>query len=94
MRLWLWYVEATEEQIHNACQAAMEMLTKRGVMVSDAYAAVVEANELTEAHTDESTPNAAAVVAWFAAEYLAFETLSQQTGRWPDQGALIVLGDD
>jgi hypothetical protein len=31
------------------------------------------------------------VAAWYAAEFAAFQKLSELTGEWPSQGSLIVV---
>lgn len=90
MYLWLWYVPGTDVQIQEACKAAGDVLKQRGVTVQQAFDAAVAANELTEAHVQDVTPNAAAVAAWYAAEFAALEALAEITGEYPLQGALIV----
>ncbi|MCZ2134624.1 MAG: hypothetical protein LC098_04225 [Burkholderiales bacterium] len=91
MYLWLWYVPGTDDQIREACAAAATVLEQRGVTIEQAFNAAVAANEVEEAQAREDMPtaNAAAVAAWYAAEYVALETLAEITGEWPLQGALI-----
>ena len=92
MKLSLWYVPGTDEQIAAATQAAEAELDKRRVTIEDAFAATVELNDLDdEAEIAEIMPEVLAVSAWYAAENAAFETLAQLTGEWPLQGSLIVV---
>ena len=106
MKLWLWYVPGTEAQIAEACQAAEQELQARDIAIGAAFAATVAANELEDSVTaaawSESpaagggAPSPAlvdgpALAAWYAAEFAAFQKLSDLTGEWPSQGSLIVV---
>lgn len=92
MKLSLWYVPGTNEQIAAATQAAAEELAKRRVTVEDAFAATVDLNDLEdEAEIAEIMPQVLAVSAWYAAENAAFETIARLTGEWPVQGSMIVV---
>ncbi|MGH8147151.1 MAG: hypothetical protein ACREPY_12535 [Rhodanobacteraceae bacterium] len=91
MKLSLWYVPGTEDQIAIATKAAADELEKRRVTVEEAFAATIELNDLDDdADVAELVPEVLAVSAWYAAENAAFETLAQLTGEWPSEGALIV----
>lgn len=92
MKLSLWYVPGTEEQIAAATQAAAEELEKRRVTVEEAFAATIELNDLEDdAAIAEIMPEVLAVSAWYAAENAAFETLASLTGEWPVQGSMIAI---
>lgn len=92
MKLSLWYVHGTDEQIAAATQAAEAELEKRRVTIEDAFAATVELNDLDdEAEIAEIMPEVLAVSAWYAAENAAFEKIAELTGEWPLQGSLIVV---
>ena len=92
MKLSLWYVPGTDEQIATATKAAEEELEKRRVTVEDAFSATVELNDLEdEAEIAQIMPQVLAVSAWYAAEDAAFETLAQLTGEWPAQGSMIAV---
>lgn len=105
MKLWLWYVPGTEAQIAEACQAAEDELQARDIAIGTAFAATLAANELEDSATDAAwsessgaggAPSPAlvdgpAVAAWYAAEFAAFQKLSELTGEWPSQGSLIVV---
>lgn len=93
MKLWMWYVPGTEEQVTAACAAAEKELALRGVSIGAAFQATLEANELDDAYAVDSTPDAEGVAAWYAAEFIALSSLAESTGEWPAQGALIVLQD-
>lgn len=93
MKLWLWYVPGSEEQVNDACSAAATELQIRNVSIAEAFTATVEANDLDDSHTDDATPGTAAVAAWYAAEFAALSRLSELTGTWPSQGSLIVVQD-
>lgn len=92
MKLSLWYVPGTDEQIATATKAAEEELEKRRVTVEDAFSATVDLNDLDdEAEIAEIMPQVLAVSAWYAAEDAAFETLARLTGEWPVQGSMIAI---
>lgn len=92
MKLSLWYVPGTDEQIATATKAAEEELEKRRVTVEDAFSATIELNDLEdEAEIAQLMPQLLAVSAWYAAEDAAFETLAQLTGEWPAQGSMIAV---
>jgi hypothetical protein len=92
VKLSLWYVHGTDEQIAAATQAAEAELEKRRVTIEDAFAATVELNDLDdEAEIAEIMPELLAVSAWYAAEDAAFEKIAELTGEWPLQGSLIVV---
>lgn len=94
VKLWLWYAPGTEDQIAEACLEAEKELANRDIAISAAFAATVAANELEDTATDadwSSTIDQAAVAAWFAAEFAAFDRLSHLTGEWPSQATLIVV---
>lgn len=89
MGLWLFYADADHDAIEAACKMAGEVLRQRGFTPKQAQDAALDAADLDEMRAEESTPNADAVVAWFAAEDAAMQTLYQQTGEWPHQAALV-----
>ena len=91
LKLSLWYIDATPEQITAACTKALVELEQRGVTIDTAISAVVAAGELPESFTEDATPNADAVSAWYAAESAAFTCIQNLTGRWPDQASLIAV---
>ena len=92
MKLSLWYVPGTDEQVATATKAAEEELEKRRVTVEDAFNATVELNDLDdEADIAQIMPQLLAVSAWYAAEDAAFETLARLTGEWPVQGSMIAV---
>lgn len=91
MELWLFYAPGTDQDIKDACAAAAAELTRRGFTAERAYAAAERAGELSDADLAESTPDADAVAAWYAAEDVAFRRLQELTGEWPHNGALIVI---
>lgn len=63
MKLSLWYVPGTEEQIAAATQAAAEELEKRRVTVEEAFAATIELNDLEDdAEVAEIMPQVLAVI--------------------------------
>jgi len=92
VKLSLWYVPGTDEQIATATKAAEKELEKRRVTVEDAFSATVELNDLEdEAEIALLMPQLLAVSAWYAAEDAAFETLARLTGEWPAQGSMIAV---
>lgn len=91
VRLWMWYVPGSDEQVAQACAAALQELKARNITVGAAFAATVAANELSDAHTADVTPGHEAVSAWYAAEFAALSKLAELTGEWPSQGSLIVV---
>lgn len=94
VKLWLWYAPGTEAQIAEACEAAEKELQNRDVAIQTAFAATVAANELEDSATDadwSSVIDQAAIAAWYAAEFAAFDRLSNLTGEWPSQASLIVV---
>lgn len=93
MRLWLWYVPGTDEQIAAACAAAEEELDRRSISIGTAFQATVSASEIDENSGDDALANATGVAAWFAAEHAAFTHIAAATGEWPLHGALIVIED-
>ena len=90
MKLWLWYATGTEEQIAAACAAADAEIVRRGFTLREAFEASMEAADTAADFSAEaSTPEAQALVAWYAGEAAAFETLTELTGTWPEQATLI-----
>ncbi len=91
MGLWLFYTDPNvpNDDIEEACKAAAEELRRRGFTAEEAQDAAMAAADLSEDHSEEHTPNAAAVVAWFSAEDAAAKKLHELTGEWPHQVALI-----
>ena len=89
MGLWMFYVDAQDDEIEEACQAAAAELQRRQFAPALAQQAALDAADLSEDRIDESTPAADAVVAWYAAEDVACQTLQVLTGEWPHDAALI-----
>lgn len=90
MKLWLWYAAGTEEQIAAACAAAEAEITRRGFTPREAFEASMEAADIAADHpADIPTPEASALVAWYAGESAAFDKLTELTGTWPEQATLI-----
>lgn len=89
MGLWLFYTDAQQDDIEQACSAAADVLRLRGYTAEQAQDAALAAADLSEDHTEDHTPNADAVVAWFAAEDAAVKRLAEIDGEWPHQAALV-----
>lgn len=89
MGLWLFYVDAQDDEIEAACKAADEELRRRGVSAADAQQAAIDAADLPEDYSTEFTPGAGAVAAWYAAEDAACKRLHVITGEWPHGAGLI-----
>lgn len=94
MGLWLFYCEALDDEIETACTAAATELRLRGFTPEQAQDAALDAADLDVDRTEDSTPNADAVVAWFAAEDAATRRLYELTGEWPHQAALVWTSGD
>ncbi len=94
MSLWLWYCPGSDVQIRTACEAAQAELDRRGVSGWGAQQANFDAADLDESYSEEATPEADAIVAWYVAEEIAFKSIFEQVGEWPHQATLIhVQGD-
>ena len=91
--LWIWYCPGTDEQIKADCDAALVVLQRRGCSPDDAQRATFNAAELADDATDQ-TPAAAAVVAWYSAEEVAFKSIYDATGEWPHNATLVITGGD
>lgn len=89
MGLWLFYVDARDDEIEAACKAADQELKRRCVGAADAQQAAIDAAELPESYTAEFTPSSGAVAAWYAAEDAACKRLDEITGEWPHGAGLI-----
>lgn len=90
MALWLFYTDAHADEIEQACALAAQVLRDRGFTAEQAQDAALAAADLAEDYAEESTPDANAVVAWFAAEDAAVRALAELTGDdWPHQAALV-----
>lgn len=94
MGLWLFYTDALDDEIEQACHAAAAILRERGFEANEAQDAALEAADLSEDRVENSTPNADAVVAWFAAEDAAMKRLAELSGEWPHQAALIYTDEE
>lgn len=86
MRLGLWYVPGTEEDIEHACLLASSVLSGANVAPEEGYAALVRASS-----GDGVADDANIIVAWYEAEAAALVHIYKATGIWPEDGALIVL---
>lgn len=86
--LWIWYCHGTDEQIREACSAALCELARRGYTPHEAQRATFDAADHDDDGVDQ-TSNADAVVAWFSAEDLAFQSIFAATGEWPHGAALV-----
>lgn len=89
MGLWIFYTDAPADDIEQACRAANEELRARGFTPEQAQDAAHAAADLSEEYTQDTTPDADAVVAWFAAEDKAMTRLNELTNEWPHQAALV-----
>lgn len=89
MGLWMFYVDAQDDEIEEACQDAAAELRRRQFSPDLAQQAALDAADLGEDHIEETTPAADAVVAWYAAEDAACQKLQTLTGEWPHEAALI-----
>ena len=90
MNLWIWYAEGTREQIEAACLAANAEILRRGFTVREAFNAAMDAVDFEEDRPGEApTDGADALIAWYAAERVALETLAQLVGTWPEQATMI-----
>jgi len=89
MGLWLFYVDAQDDEIEAACEAAAQELNRRGVSAADAMQAALDAAELPEDYATEETPRSNEVAAWYAAEDAACQRLQELTGEWPHGAGLI-----
>lgn len=86
MKLGLWYVPGTDEEVDEACNLAAKRLADAGVSIADGYAALLRAVEGESLATD-----AEKIIAWYEAEAAALLYLHGVTNVWPDQGALILV---
>ncbi len=91
--LWIWYCPGTDEQIHAACAAAVSELRRRGITADEAQRATFDAADLAD-DVEDQTPAASAVVAWYAAEELAFRSIYEATGEWPHSASLVITNED
>lgn len=89
MGLWLFYVDAQDDEIEAACKAASLELERRGISAASAQQAALDAAELPEDYSEEATPQSQDVAAWYAAEDAAFRRLQEITGEWPHGAGLI-----
>jgi len=94
MALWLFYTDAQNDEIEEACEAAFAVLRERGFTAEEAQDAALAAADLSEDYTEDRTPNADAVVAWFAAEDAAIKKLADISGEWPHQAALVYSDEE
>lgn len=94
MGLWLFYTDAPSNEIEQACQAAAVALRDRGFTAEQAQDAALAAADLSEDFTEDRTPDADAVVAWFAAEDAAMNKLAEISGEWPHQAALVYSDEE
>lgn len=95
MALWLFYTDAQASDIEQACDAAAQVLQERGFTAEQAQDAALAAADLAEDYAEERTPDANAVVAWFAAEDAAVRALAELAGEdWPHQAALVWSEED
>lgn len=94
MGLWLFYTDAVPNEIEAACQAAVIALRERGFTAEQAQNAALAAADLSEDYVEERTPDADAVVAWFAAEDAAMNKLAEISGEWPHQAALVYTDEE
>lgn len=94
MGLWLFYCDADDEAIEQACRAAADELKRRGVDAGRAQEAAYAAAEVEVESEHAGTPDPEAVVAWYAAEDAAFRRLEVMTGEWPHQATLIYNDGD
>lgn len=94
MALWLFYTDALNEEIEQACQAAAAILRERGFTAEQAQDAALAAADLSEEYVEDRTPDADAVVAWFAAEDAAVKKLAEVSGEWPHQAALVYSDEE
>lgn len=89
MGLWMFFTDAHDDEIEQACAAAELVFKERGITPAVASDAYLAANNLPEDYQEETTPAADAVVAWYAAEDAALQKLLEVTGEWHHQAALI-----
>jgi hypothetical protein len=89
MGLWMFGVDATDDEIDQACVVASRILRDRGISAATAQEAAMDAADLNDAQEETSTPQAAEVIAWYAAEEAACRLLNDLTGEWPSDGALV-----
>ena len=94
MGLWMFYTDALNDDIEEACKAANEELRLRGFTAVEAQDAALAAADLDESYAEETTPDSNAIVAWFAAEDAAMKKLHELTGEWPHQAALVHTDDE
>lgn len=91
MGLWIFaYDDASAEEIEAACEIARLKLKAAGCTPAAAQDAAHVAADLSIEH-DDATPNADLVIAWFNAEYAAFEHLHTVTGEYPTGASLIYV---
>lgn len=89
MGLWIFGVDARDDEIEQACKTADEIFRVRGISPSDAQDAALDAIELTEDAGEASTPRVVEVATWYAAENAAFQVLNELTTEWPHGGSLV-----
>lgn len=89
MGLWLFNVDAQDDEIENACLAAAAELARRGIDADAAQQAALDAADLPDDYNEQITPHSVAVVAWYAAEDEACRKLEELTGEWPHDAGLI-----
>ena len=91
MGLWIFaYDDATPDEIEAACKVAAASLAAAGVAPAAAQQAAHDAADLSH-DFDGPTPGSGLVVAWYNAEYAAFEHLQNVAGEWPNGASLIYV---
>ena len=90
MGLWIFACDASNDEIQAACEVAGAMLRDKNIAPDAAQQAAIDAADLSNEHTGE-TPNGDLVIAWYNAEYAAFEHVQGATGEWPNGASLIYV---
>ena len=91
MGLWIFpYDDADNDDVEKACTIAAGVLRDQGATPEAAQDAAHEAADLSMDY-DGPTPNGDLVIAWYNAEFAAFEYLQSITGEWPNGASLIYV---
>lgn len=90
MGLWIFAYDGDSDVIEEACAVAADVLKASGFTPAEAQEAAHEAADLSIEH-DGDTPRADQVIAWFKAEYAAFEHVYEKTGEHPTGASLIYV---
>lgn len=90
MGLWIFACDASNEEIQAACEIAAAVLRDKSIDPEAAQQAAIDAADLGAEH-DTATPNAELVIAWYNAEYSAFEHIQAVTNEWPNGASLIYV---